>query len=139
MAHVNVTIAGKTYRMACEEGEEERLTALAARFDRTVEDLRERIGEIGDRRLAVMAGLLVIDDLDEAEQRLEQAEAEVAQLTAEVERLEAAAGTATERATAAPTTESAEAAEKRREKLRQAVDTIDEITRELTAAGRRGG
>ena len=146
MAHVNVTIAGKTYRMACEEGEEERLSALAARFDRTVEDLRQRIGEIGDRRLAVMAGLLVIDDLDETEQRLEQAAAEVVRLSAEVDRLEAAAGAAAARAGAAPAPASprsaaaaAAAADARRDKLRRAIDTIDEITREFGATGRRDG
>ena len=34
MAQVNVTISGKTYRMACDDGQEEHLTGLAERLDR---------------------------------------------------------------------------------------------------------
>ncbi|MGO8197587.1 cell division protein ZapA, partial [Rhizobium ruizarguesonis] len=34
MAQVTVTIEGKAYRMACEEGQEDHLTDLATRFDR---------------------------------------------------------------------------------------------------------
>ncbi|MDE1994611.1 MAG: cell division protein ZapA, partial [Rhizobiaceae bacterium] len=47
MAQVTVTIDGKAYRMACEEGQEEHLTDLATRFDRYVMHLKSQFGEIG--------------------------------------------------------------------------------------------
>ena len=49
MAQVMVTIDGKAYRMACEEGQEGHLTELAEGFDRYVGHLKTQFGEIGDR------------------------------------------------------------------------------------------
>ena len=53
MAQVTVTIDGKAYRMACDEGQEEHLISLASRFDRYVMHLKDSFGEIGDQRLTV--------------------------------------------------------------------------------------
>jgi cell division protein ZapA len=65
MAQVTVTIDGKAYRMACEEGQEDHLTDLAMRFDRYVSHLKGQFGEIGDLRVTVMAGIMVMDELSE--------------------------------------------------------------------------
>lgn len=80
MAHVSVTINGRQYRMACEDGQEPHLMRLAEDLDRRIEGLRRRFGEIGDMRLAVMAALTVADELVEMGQRLRQIEAELAAL-----------------------------------------------------------
>jgi cell division protein ZapA len=63
MAQVTVSIDGKQYRMACDEGQEEHLIDLAERFDRYVSHLKDSFGEIGDQRLTVMAGIMVMDEL----------------------------------------------------------------------------
>src|SRR4029078_8828213 len=73
MAQVNIVIAGKTYRMACDDGQEEHLTALGERLARTIERVRERFGEIGDQRLTVMAAITMADQYSEAERRLRDA------------------------------------------------------------------
>ena len=57
MAQVMVTIDGKAYRMACEEGQEGHLTELAEGFDRYVGHLKTQFGEIGDLRLTVAVAL----------------------------------------------------------------------------------
>jgi cell division protein ZapA len=80
MAQVTVTIAGKTYRMACDDGQEDHLHGLADRLDRTIDDLRGVFGEIGDQRLTVMSAITVLDQLSEAERRVGALEAEVAAL-----------------------------------------------------------
>jgi len=94
MAQVNVTISGKTYRMACDDGQEAHLTGLAERLNAAIERLRERFGEIGDQRLTVMAAITFADQYAEAEERLRRFEAEIASLeearAAVVERQEAA-------------------------------------------------
>lgn len=77
MAQVTVTIDSKTYRMACEEGQEEHLTELAGRFDRYVGHLKGQFGEIGDLRITVMAGIMVMDELHELQRRMRGLEAEV--------------------------------------------------------------
>ena len=71
MSHVNVTINGRQYRMACEEGQETRLLRLAEMLESRVTDLRGKFGEIGDQRLTVMASLTIADELQDAERRRE--------------------------------------------------------------------
>lgn len=78
MAQVNVTISGKTYRMACDDGEEEHLAGLAERLNHSIEQLRVRFGEIGDQRLTVMAAITLADQQAEAERRVVALEAEIA-------------------------------------------------------------
>ena len=80
MNHINVTINGRQYRMACEEGQEMRLLRLAENLETRVEALRGRFGEIGDARLTVMAALTVCDELQDASQRIRALEAELATL-----------------------------------------------------------
>ena len=93
MPHVNVTINGRQYRMACEDGEEQHLLGLAQDFDRRIDGLRSSFGEIGDSRLVVMAALTIADELSEATRKLQQVEqeAETSQetRTAAVERAQA--------------------------------------------------
>ena len=95
MPEVNVEINGRKYRMACEEGQQQHLIGLAERFNTHVEALKGAVGEIGDVRLTVMAGIAVVDELAEAERRIKALETEVLVLTragqevaAEIEALE---------------------------------------------------
>lgn len=81
MAQVTVTIDGKAYRMACEEGQEDHLTDLANRFDRYVLHLKSQFGEIGDLRLTVMAGIMIMDEVSELTRRVSALEAELETLT----------------------------------------------------------
>jgi cell division protein ZapA len=80
MAQVTVTIDGKQYRMACDEGQEEHLMELASRFDQYVMHLKQSFGEIGDQRLTVMAGIMVMDELSELQRRMRGMESEIATL-----------------------------------------------------------
>ena len=96
MPEVNVEINGRKYRMACEEGQQQHLIGLAERFNGHVESLKGAVGEIGDNRLTVMAGIAVVDELAEAERKIKALETEVLVLTragqevaAEIETLEA--------------------------------------------------
>jgi cell division protein ZapA len=77
MSHVNVTINGRQYRMACEEGQEARLLKLAESMESRVESLRGKFGEIGDARLTVMAALTVCDELLDAQARIRNLEEEL--------------------------------------------------------------
>ena len=80
MSHINVTIHGRQYRMACEEGQEVRLLKLAENLESRVESLRGKFGEIGDARLTVMAALTACDELLDAGARIRSLEEEVEQL-----------------------------------------------------------
>ncbi|GHA38001.1 cell division protein ZapA [Devosia pacifica] len=81
MPEVNVEINGRRYRMACEDGQQQHLIGLAERFNRQVEDLKGVVGEIGDGRLTVMAGIAVLDALSDSERRIAELERHVTDLT----------------------------------------------------------
>ena len=77
MAQVNVTINGRQFRMACEDGQEGHLMNLARELDNRISGLRDKFGEIGDTRLTVMAAITVADELAEAGQRIKRLEEEL--------------------------------------------------------------
>jgi cell division protein ZapA len=66
MSQVSVTIDGTKYRLACNEGEEAQLESLAGMIDDKIGEMRASFGEIGDKRLVIMAALSVADSLTEA-------------------------------------------------------------------------
>jgi cell division protein ZapA len=77
MSQINVTINGRQFRMACEDGQEEHLTTLARELDGRIEGLRAKFGEIGDTRLTVMAALTIADELGEMGTRVNRLEEEL--------------------------------------------------------------
>ena len=95
MAQVSVSIAGRNYRMACDDGEEGHLTELAVRLDAKITELRGHFGEIGDQRLTVMAALTIADDLSRADRKIDDLESDVKRLSgleSDIEARVAAAG-----------------------------------------------
>jgi cell division protein ZapA len=79
MAQVTVTIGGRVYRLACNEGEQPHLETLAGEFDGKINEIRNSFGEIGDQRLIVMAALTVADELSEARRTIARFEARIAE------------------------------------------------------------
>lgn len=63
MAQVDVEVNGQTFRIACEDGQEERLTDLASMVNGKVMDLASQVGQVGQHRLLVMAALVIADEL----------------------------------------------------------------------------
>jgi cell division protein ZapA len=124
MSQVMVTINGRQFRMACEDGQENHLQRLAADLDQRIERLRANFGEIGDTRLTVMAALTVADELGETGAELRQMEQELAALQ------DARIGSAEH----AKMTQAAVAAA-----LNSAAERIERITRRLNQTVSEGG
>ena len=80
MSQVNVSINGRQFRMACEDGQEDHLLQLAGSLEERISALRSQFGEIGDARLTVMAALTVADDLSDMVKKVERLEQEVGAL-----------------------------------------------------------
>lgn len=80
MAEVSVTINGRVYRMACDPGQEDHLSRLGRELDQRIAQMRDSFGEIGDTRLAVMAAIMVADELAEIKRRLRAADQEIRSL-----------------------------------------------------------
>jgi cell division protein ZapA len=119
MAHVSVTINGRQYRMACDDGQENHLGRLAYDLDQRITRLRNDFGEIGDMRLTVMAALIVADELAEMSQRMRRLEEELMALQ-EARRASADHAQATQIAIVSAFTSAAERIEKVAHALNQA-------------------
>ena len=63
MAQGDVSVNGQSYRIACEDGQEDRLVDLATMVDEKVLELVNQIGQVGSNRLLVMAALIIADEL----------------------------------------------------------------------------
>ena len=124
MPQVTVTINGRQFRLACEDGQEEHLTRLATELDRRIEELRTRFGEIGDTRLTVMAALMVADEVAENGARLRKLEEELAALQ-EARIVSAEHAMATQAAVSAA--------------LNAAAERIEVLTRQLNQTVGEGG
>lgn len=80
MAHVIVQVNGRPYTMQCPEGEEAHLRDLADLLDSEVQRVKTSVGNVGDIRMLVMAGLMVADRLSEAIAKIQALEEQVAGL-----------------------------------------------------------
>jgi len=80
VAQINVSINGRQFRMACEDGQEDHLLRLAKDFDERVGKIRTQFGEVGDMRLTIMAALTLGDEMSEAIKRIRRLEQEVSTL-----------------------------------------------------------
>lgn len=77
MAHVIVQVNGRPYTMQCPEGEEPHLRELADLLDSEVQRVKQSVGNVGDIRMLVMAGLMVADRLSEAIRKIETLEEQI--------------------------------------------------------------
>jgi len=98
MTSVVVSIAGRTYRMSCAEGEEARLEALARIVEDKIVEMREGFSEIGEQRIVVMAAIAMADELADARSRVAALEAETGRLASALSEAECATRDLAERA-----------------------------------------
>ncbi len=63
MAEVALSIGGRSYRLACRDGEEDELRAAAGLLDARMTALVENLGTVAEARLLLMAALLVSGEL----------------------------------------------------------------------------
>lgn len=66
MGQVALSLNGRTYRLACGAGEEERLKLLATYVKEKLEKLSGEFGQIGEARLMLMGAILIADELLDA-------------------------------------------------------------------------
>ena len=80
MPLVEVVVNGRDYQVACDAGEEDRLRELAQQFDKRVRALASAVGQVGDARLLLMAGLMLTDEVASFAARSAEREREIASL-----------------------------------------------------------
>jgi cell division protein ZapA len=69
VGQINVTIGGRSYPLACRDGEEERLNRLAAHVDAKAADLQGALGQMSEPRLLLMSAILIADEFFDLKER----------------------------------------------------------------------
>ncbi|MBQ2262232.1 MAG: cell division protein ZapA [Loktanella sp.] len=87
MPQIEIFIGGRTFEVACQEGEEHFLHSAAAMLDAEAATLAEQIGRLPESRMLLMAGLLLADKTVGLDEKYSKAEAELAELRAELDKL----------------------------------------------------
>ena len=80
MPLVNVLLNGRAYTIACDDGEEDHVRDLGQDLDKRVRELVSSVGQVGEARLLIMAGIIMADELAEALTKLQEREKEIAAL-----------------------------------------------------------
>ncbi len=95
MPEVTIEIGGRTFEVACQEGEEKYLQMAARMLDTEAQVLVGQIGRIPEARMLLMAGLMLADKTAGMEDRLKKMETvlagkedEIASLRAQIDTLE---------------------------------------------------
>ncbi len=92
MPQVEVAIGGRTFEVACQEGEEHYLHSAAAMLNEEAEHLSSQIGRMPESRMLLMAGLMLADKTAVLEEKVKEATDRMAQLQAQIDTLESQPG-----------------------------------------------
>lgn len=87
MPEVTITIGGRTFDVACQEGEEHFLHAAAAMLDTEARVLSDQIGRLPESRMLLMAGLMLADKTAGLEDKVRELEDRIVGLEGERDRL----------------------------------------------------
>ncbi|MEL6958712.1 MAG: cell division protein ZapA [Pseudomonadota bacterium] len=82
MPQVEISIGGRSFEVACQDGEEQFLMTAAAMLDQEAASLSSQIGRMPESRMLLMAGLLLADRTAGLEDKLREAEGQLAQAKA---------------------------------------------------------
>lgn len=65
MAEVELVVGGRQYSIACRDGGEDHLRAIASHVDRKAAEARAAVGDVNEARQLLFAALLLADELAE--------------------------------------------------------------------------
>ena len=87
MPEVQIEIGGRSFDVACQEGEEHYLHSAAKMLDEEASVLAAQIGRIPEARMLLMAGLMLADKTAGLQDKLKAMEDRMAEKEAELDQL----------------------------------------------------
>ena len=87
MPEVTITIGGREFGVACQEGEESYLHSAAKMLDDEAQVLSEQVGRMPEARMLLMAGLMLADKTASFGDRVKEVQAKLGEKEAEIEGL----------------------------------------------------
>jgi cell division protein ZapA len=72
MANVNIKFNNKDYLLSCDDGQEESLKNLTKFLDKKYNELKDKLGNIGENKLLLITTIQLIDEYFDLKQRVTQ-------------------------------------------------------------------
>jgi len=88
MPQVEIAIGGRTFDVACQEGEEHYLQSAAAMLDHEASHMSDQIGRMPEARMLLMAGLMLADKTAGLEDKVRAADARMGELQTKIDTLQ---------------------------------------------------
>ena len=70
MANVNIKFNNKDYLLSCDDGQEESLKSLTKFLDKKYNELKDKLGNIGENKLLLITTIQLIDEYFDLKQRV---------------------------------------------------------------------
>ena len=70
MANVNIKFNNKDYLLSCDDGQEESLKKLTKFLDKKYNELKDKLGNIGENKLLLITTIQLIDDYFDLKQKV---------------------------------------------------------------------
>ena len=81
MANVSIKFNGKDYLLSCDDGQESNLKELAAQLNKKFEELKSKLGNIGENKLLLISSIKCVDENYDLKKKLDQKKDELYQLS----------------------------------------------------------
>ena len=81
MANVNIKFNGKDFLLSCDDGQEEHLEELSFNLNEKFEDLKNKLGNIGENKLLLITSIKIMDEYFETKKKVDDKKKELENLS----------------------------------------------------------
>ena len=80
MANVSVKFNGKEFLLSCEDGQEEHLEELSVSLNNKFNNLKSKLGNIGENKLLLITSITIMDEYFETKKNVDLQKKEISQI-----------------------------------------------------------
>ena len=80
MANVNIKFNGKDFLLSCEDGQEEHLDELAQNLSKKFEEIKTKLGNVGENKLLLITSITLMDEYFETKKKIDEKKDEIEKL-----------------------------------------------------------
>ncbi len=77
MANVNIKFNGKDFLLSCEDGQEEHLDELAQHLTKKFDQMKSKLGNLGENKLLLITSITLIDEYFETKKKIEEKKGDI--------------------------------------------------------------
>jgi len=81
MANVNIQFNGKEFLLSCDDGQEEHLEELTINLNQKFDDLKSKLGNIGENKLLLISSIKIMDEYFETKKKIDEKKKELENLS----------------------------------------------------------